>query len=104
MPDLVPLFAINAIHLDQMPIFDYDKLLWVERQLHSVANMTRQNARDFIALAHDMNMRLRIVTFSLEDAKIGHPAPSNATPQTAANGTREPLSWTIQLAFDATNL
>ena len=32
--------AINAIHLDQMPAFDYDKLLWGERQIRSVANMT----------------------------------------------------------------
>jgi propanol-preferring alcohol dehydrogenase len=33
--------AINAIHLDRMPEFDYDKLLWGERQIRSVANMTR---------------------------------------------------------------
>ena len=60
--------AINAIHLDQMPAFDYDKLLWGERQIRSVANMTRQDARDFIALAHDLNFQPRVVTFSLEDA------------------------------------
>ena len=60
--------AINAIHLDQMPAFDYDKLLWGERQIRSVANMTRQDARDFIALAHELNFRPRIVTFPLEDA------------------------------------
>ena len=39
--------AINAIHLDQMPAFDYDKLLWGERQIRSVANMTRDDARTF---------------------------------------------------------
>jgi len=60
--------AINAIHLDQMPAFDYDKLLWGERQLRSVANMTRQDARDFIALAQGLNFQSRVVTFSLEDA------------------------------------
>ena len=60
--------AINAIHLDQMAAFDYDKLLWGERQIRSVANMTRQDARDFIALAHDLNFRPRVVTFFLEDA------------------------------------
>jgi alcohol dehydrogenase, propanol-preferring len=43
--------AINAIHLDQMPAFDYDTLLWGERQIRSVANMTRQDARDYLALA-----------------------------------------------------
>ena len=60
--------AINAIHLDRMPAFDYDKLLWGERQVRSVANMTRQDARDFLALANDLNLRPRIAKFSLEDA------------------------------------
>jgi alcohol dehydrogenase, propanol-preferring len=60
--------AINAIHLDQMPPFDYDTLLWGERQLRSVANMTRQDARDFVALARDLDIRPAIVPFSLEQA------------------------------------
>jgi propanol-preferring alcohol dehydrogenase len=60
--------AINAIHLDQMPAFDYDRLLWGERQLRSVANMTRQDARDFLTLARDLNFRPAVATFSLDDA------------------------------------
>ena len=60
--------AINAIHLDQMPAFDYDKLLWGERQIRSVANMTRQDARDFLKIAHDLNIRPQVTVFSLEDA------------------------------------
>jgi propanol-preferring alcohol dehydrogenase len=60
--------AINAVHLDQMPAFDYDRLLWGERQLRSVANMTRQDARDFIALAHELKIRPVVTTFPLEDA------------------------------------
>lgn len=60
--------AINAIHLDQMPAFDYDKLLWGERQLRSVANMTRQDARDFLALAREIDFRPRVTTFPLESA------------------------------------
>ena len=60
--------AINAIHLDQMPSFDYDKLLWCERQIRSVANMTKQDARDFLAVAHQLNIRPRVVTFPLEEA------------------------------------
>jgi alcohol dehydrogenase, propanol-preferring len=60
--------AINAIHLDQMPAFDYDRFLWGERQLRSVANMTRQDARDFLALAHDLNFRPTVQTFPLADA------------------------------------
>jgi propanol-preferring alcohol dehydrogenase len=60
--------AINAIHLDQMPAFDYDKLLWGERQIRSVANMTRQDARDFLALAGELKLRPRVAAFSLQDA------------------------------------
>jgi propanol-preferring alcohol dehydrogenase len=60
--------AINAIHLDQMPAFDYDKLLWGERQIRSVANMTRQDARDFLKIARDLKIRPEVTAFSLEDA------------------------------------
>ncbi len=60
--------AINAIHLDQMPSFDYDKLLWGERQIRSVANMTRQDARDFLKIAHELDIRPKVTTFRLEDA------------------------------------
>ena len=60
--------AINAIHLDQIPAFDYDRLLWGERQLRSVANMTRQDARDFLAIARDLNIRPAVQIFSLDDA------------------------------------
>jgi alcohol dehydrogenase, propanol-preferring len=60
--------AINAIHLDQMPSFDYDKLLWGERQIRSVANMTRQDARDFLKIADELNIRPEIKVFPLQDA------------------------------------
>jgi alcohol dehydrogenase, propanol-preferring len=60
--------AINAIHLDRIPEFDYDSLLWGERQLRSVANMTRQDARDFVALAVEIGIRPRTRAFPLEKA------------------------------------
>ena len=60
--------AINAIHLDHMPQFDYDKLLWGERQLRSVANMTRADARDFLALAAQIGLRPKVTVFSLDQA------------------------------------
>ncbi len=58
--------AINAIHLDRIPQFDYDSLLWGERQLRSVANMTREDGRDFIALATKIGIRPRTTVFPLE--------------------------------------
>ncbi len=59
--------AINAIHLDRIPQFDYDSLLWGERQMRSVANMTRQDGRDFVALATKIGIRPHTTLFRLEE-------------------------------------
>jgi propanol-preferring alcohol dehydrogenase len=60
--------AINAIHLDRIPQFDYDRLLWGERQIRSVANMTRDDARDFLRLAAEIGMNPRVTSFPLAQA------------------------------------
>jgi propanol-preferring alcohol dehydrogenase len=60
--------AINAIHLDRMPEFDYDSLLWGERQIRSVTNMTRADGRDFIEIAARIGLRPRVTVFPLEQA------------------------------------
>ena len=60
--------AINAIHLDRIPEFDYDRLLWGERQLRSVTNMTRADARDFLQLAADIKLKPQVTSFPLEKA------------------------------------
>jgi alcohol dehydrogenase, propanol-preferring len=60
--------AINAIHLDRMPSFDYDSLLWGERQLRSVANMTRGDAVDFLELAAQIQLRPKVTQFPLSEA------------------------------------
>jgi len=60
--------AINAIHLDRMPEFDYDHLLWGERQLRSVANMTRADARDFLRMAAEIGLRPKTTQFPLDQA------------------------------------
>lgn len=60
--------AINAIHLDRIPQFDYDRLLWGERQLRSVANMTRADARDFLQIAAEIALHPKVTTFPLDQA------------------------------------
>jgi propanol-preferring alcohol dehydrogenase len=60
--------AINAIHLDRMPQFDYDSLLWGERQIRSVANMTRADARDFLDLAAKIGLKPQVTVFPLDHA------------------------------------
>ena len=76
--------AINAFHLDQMPAFDYDTLLWGERQIRSVANMTRQDARDFLKIAHDLHIRPNVTVFALDDANKALIAVREETEQGAA--------------------
>jgi propanol-preferring alcohol dehydrogenase len=60
--------AINAIHLDRMPEFDYDSLLWGERQIRSVANMTRADARDFLEIAAKIGLKPKVTVFPLQKA------------------------------------
>ncbi|MFZ0573571.1 MAG: zinc-dependent alcohol dehydrogenase family protein [Candidatus Cybelea sp.] len=58
--------AINAIHLDCIPQFDYDSLLWGEREIRSVTNMTRKDARDFLELAAQIGIKPTTTAFPLE--------------------------------------
>jgi propanol-preferring alcohol dehydrogenase len=58
--------AINAIHLDRIPEFDYDRLLWGERQLRSVANMTRADARDFLQVAGEIGLQPKVTMYPLD--------------------------------------
>jgi len=69
--------AINAIHLDRIPEFDYDRLLWGERQIRSVANMTRSDARDFLKIAADIRLQPKIAVFPLEQANQALAAVKN---------------------------
>ncbi len=74
--------AINAIHLDRMPQFDYDRLLWGERQIRSVANMTRVDAHDFLRIAARLESSRRQPYFRW-NARTRHSQPSRMSRWTA---------------------
>lgn len=59
--------AINAIHLDEIPAFDYHKL-WMERQIRSVANFTRSDALDFLSLASTIPIETAAMPIPLKEA------------------------------------
>jgi alcohol dehydrogenase, propanol-preferring len=61
--------AINAIHLDRVPEFSYD-LLWRERSLRSVANFTRRDANEFLALAAEIPIRTISEPHPLDNANL----------------------------------
>ncbi|MCU0296129.1 MAG: zinc-binding alcohol dehydrogenase family protein [Candidatus Nanopelagicales bacterium] len=59
--------AINAIHLDRIPQFDYDDLWW-ERSLRSVANVTRADVSEFLALVGPAGVRTQTEVLPRDDA------------------------------------
>jgi len=61
--------AINAIHLDRIPELSYDDLWW-ERAIVSVANYTRRDAEELLALAAEIPVRTVIETHPLQDANV----------------------------------
>jgi propanol-preferring alcohol dehydrogenase len=56
-----------GIHMSDIPSFAYDRL-WRERSLRSVANLTRANGTEFLALAPRVPVRTHVTTYPLEDA------------------------------------
>jgi propanol-preferring alcohol dehydrogenase len=57
----------GGIRMSDIPSFPYE-LLWEERSLCSVANLTRRDAEEFLALAPKVPVRTEVQTFPLEDA------------------------------------
>ena len=55
-----------GIHMSQIPAFSYD-LLWGERVVRSVANLTRQDAREFLALAARTRIRVQVHGYPLAE-------------------------------------
>lgn len=56
-----------GIHMSDIPAFPY-RLLWEERELASVANLTREDGRTFFTAAAAARVRTHTTTFALDDA------------------------------------
>jgi propanol-preferring alcohol dehydrogenase len=57
----------GGIHMSDIPSFPY-RILWEERVLRSVANLTRRDAEEFLALAPEAAVRTKTVTYPLDRA------------------------------------
>jgi propanol-preferring alcohol dehydrogenase len=57
----------GGIHMSDIPAFPYE-LLWEERTIRSVANLTRADGDEFLALAPQVPVRTRVTTYPLESA------------------------------------
>jgi propanol-preferring alcohol dehydrogenase len=57
----------GGIHMSEIPAFPYE-ILWGERVLRSVANLTRQDGEEFLALAPRVPVKTEVQTFRLEEA------------------------------------
>ena len=56
-----------GIHMSQIPSFPYE-ILWQERTVCSVANLTRKDGQEFMALAPKVPVRSHVVTYPLDQA------------------------------------
>ncbi|HWF83679.1 MAG TPA: zinc-dependent alcohol dehydrogenase family protein [Vicinamibacterales bacterium] len=56
-----------GIHMSDIPRFPYE-LLWEERMVRSVANLTRQDAREFLAIASAIRLQTHVQPYNLIDA------------------------------------
>jgi len=59
--------VLGGIHMSEIPAMPY-RLLWGERTVRSVANLTRRDALDFLAIAGRTPIRTQIVPYALCDA------------------------------------
>ena len=57
-----------GIHMSDIPAFPYEDL-WHERQIRSVANLTRQDGIEFLELARTVPVRTTVTTYPLQDAE-----------------------------------
>ena len=54
--------------MSEIPAFSYDDL-WQERSIRSVANLTRRDAEEFLALAPEVPIRTMVSSYPLEQAE-----------------------------------
>ena len=59
--------AINAVHMDPIPPLEYPLIYW-EKKIVTVANSTRSDAAEFIALAAEIPLRVKFQIYPLEEA------------------------------------
>ncbi|HVA92143.1 MAG TPA: hypothetical protein VNL71_20145, partial [Chloroflexota bacterium] len=79
-----------GIHMSDIPSFPYE-ILWEERGIRSVANLTRQDGEEFLALAARVPIQTAITTFPLAEAN------------TALDRVRRgPLDGSAVIVMDAT--
>jgi len=57
----------GGIHMSDIPSFPYS-ILWEERQLASVANLTRADAREFLAIAPQAKIKMTVTRYPLAEA------------------------------------
>ena len=67
--------VINAIRKEEtdkeyLLRLDYPEHLWLEKEIKSVANVTRKDVSDFIQLAAEIPIKPEVQTFALKDANV----------------------------------
>ena len=74
--------VLGGIHMSEIPAMSYDRLLYWERSIRSVANNTRKDGEDFLKIAAEIPVRTSVQTFPLAEANVA----LNALKNDAING------------------
>ena len=69
--------VLGGIHMSEIPAMSYDRLLYWERSIRSVANNTRQDGEDFLKLAAEIPIRTSVQKYPLDRANAALNALKN---------------------------
>lgn len=67
-----------GIHMSDIPSFPYS-LLWEERSMSSVANLTRQDGKELMQIINNLDIKVHVTAFALEEANLALDAIRNGT-------------------------
>ena len=58
---------LSPIYMSPIKINDYTSLLWMERSIKSVANVTRMDGIEFLKIANELKLKSRVETYNFDD-------------------------------------
>jgi propanol-preferring alcohol dehydrogenase len=64
------ILAVAGIYLSPIPVLDYEKHLFYEKELRSVTANTRADGEEFLRIAGEIRMQTHTVAMKLEDANL----------------------------------
>ncbi|MBN1694312.1 zinc-dependent alcohol dehydrogenase family protein [candidate division WOR-3 bacterium] len=84
---------LSPIYMSPIEIKDYTGLLWMERNIKSVANITRKDGIEFLKIADELKLKSRVETYNFDDI-----------PETLIKVSKGEIDGTAVVELDSSNL